>query len=109
MSRQSKAFICGCKGLSLEAQERAQIARHRPWGLILFKRNIESPAQVAASRGAYRVVRCLARRPSMFLLMAIPTRASRIRCLTCVILSAAWMDGFGETWNGAYRGWRFSA
>jgi len=56
MSRQSKAFICGCKGLSLEAQERAQIARHRPWGLILFKRNIESPAQVAALVASFREI-----------------------------------------------------
>ncbi len=56
MSTHPKAFICGCKGLSLEAQERALIARHRPWGLILFKRNIDSPAQVAALAASFREI-----------------------------------------------------
>ncbi len=50
----TKAFICGCKGLSLDAQERALIARHQPWGLILFKRNIDTPAQVAALVESFR-------------------------------------------------------
>ncbi len=49
-----KAFICGCKGLSLDAQERALIGRHQPWGLILFKRNIDTPAQVAALVESFR-------------------------------------------------------
>ncbi len=49
-----KAFICGCKGLSLDAQERALIALHQPWGLILFKRNIDTPAQVAALVESFR-------------------------------------------------------
>ena len=56
MSTHPKAFICGCKGLSLEAQERALIARHRPWGLILFKRNIDTPAQVAALAASFREI-----------------------------------------------------
>ena len=51
-----KAFICGCKGLSLEPQERAQILRHRPWGLILFKRNIDTPEQVAALVASFREI-----------------------------------------------------
>ena len=51
-----KAFICGCKGLALEPQERAQIARHRPWGLILFKRNIDNPQQVAALVASFREI-----------------------------------------------------
>jgi beta-N-acetylhexosaminidase len=43
----SRAFITGVSGLELNADERAFIAAERPWGFILFKRNIETPAQVA--------------------------------------------------------------
>lgn len=41
------AFICGCAGLELTAEERRFVADARPWGLILFKRNIGDPAQVS--------------------------------------------------------------
>ena len=56
MTTDAKAFICGCKGLSLEPHEREMIARHRPWGLILFKRNIGDPAQVAALVASFREI-----------------------------------------------------
>ena len=56
MNTDAKAFICGCKGLSLEAHEREMIARHRPWGLILFKRNIGDPAEVAALVASFREI-----------------------------------------------------
>jgi beta-N-acetylhexosaminidase len=56
MTPQPKAFICGCKGLSLDAQERALIALHQPWGLILFKRNIDAPEQVAALTASFREI-----------------------------------------------------
>src|SRR5581483_9105999 len=42
-----KAFITGISGTELNAAERAFIAAERPWGFILFKRNIETPDQVA--------------------------------------------------------------
>src|ERR1700759_3036176 len=45
---QSKAFITGISGLELNADERAFIGAERPWGFILFKRNIDPPPQVAA-------------------------------------------------------------
>lgn len=44
----SRAFITGVSGLALTADERAFIRAERPWGFILFKRNIETPAQVAS-------------------------------------------------------------
>src|SRR5579871_2019833 len=44
---QPKAFITGISGTVLNADERAFIAAERPWGFILFKRNIETPRQVA--------------------------------------------------------------
>lgn len=42
----SRAFITGVSGLELSAAEREFIRLERPWGFILFKRNIETPAQV---------------------------------------------------------------
>src|SRR3954453_1777298 len=44
----SRAFITGISGLELSAAERAFIRAERPWGFILFKRNIETPAQIAS-------------------------------------------------------------
>ncbi|GIQ73123.1 beta-N-acetylhexosaminidase [Bradyrhizobium sp. RD5-C2] len=44
----NRAFITGVSGLVLNDAEREFIRAERPWGFILFKRNIESPAQVAA-------------------------------------------------------------
>src|SRR4051812_42142595 len=42
-----RAFIIGVAGLSLSADERAFLRAAEPWGLILFKRNVSSPEQVA--------------------------------------------------------------
>ena len=42
----SRAFITGVSGPELTAAEREFIAAERPWGFILFRRNIETPAQV---------------------------------------------------------------
>ncbi|MGH6709427.1 MAG: beta-N-acetylhexosaminidase [Bradyrhizobium sp.] len=50
----NRAFITGVSGLELSADERAFIAAERPWGFILFKRNIETPAQVASLVGELR-------------------------------------------------------
>jgi beta-N-acetylhexosaminidase len=44
----SRAFITGVSGLELSASEREFIRAERPWGFILFKRNIETPDQVSA-------------------------------------------------------------
>ena len=41
------AIIYGCEGHILTAAEKALYARVNPWGFILFKRNIDSPEQVA--------------------------------------------------------------
>jgi beta-N-acetylhexosaminidase len=50
----TKAFITGIAGLTLTAAERDFIAAERPWGFILFKRNIETPAQVTSLIGELR-------------------------------------------------------
>jgi beta-N-acetylhexosaminidase len=44
----TRAFITGVSGTELTAVEREFIRAQRPWGFILFKRNVETPAQVAA-------------------------------------------------------------
>src|SRR5262249_2280388 len=41
-----RAFITGLAGPLLGAQERVFLRDAAPWGLILFKRNIQSPEQV---------------------------------------------------------------
>jgi beta-N-acetylhexosaminidase len=42
----SRAFITGISGTELSAAERQFIRTERPWGFILFKRNVETPEQV---------------------------------------------------------------
>jgi beta-N-acetylhexosaminidase len=44
----TRAFITGVSGTELTAAEREFIRGERPWGFILFKRNVATPAQVAA-------------------------------------------------------------
>ena len=51
---ESRAFVCGCAGLELDDPELAFLRRWRPWGLILFHRNIADRAQVAALTRAFR-------------------------------------------------------
>ena len=43
----ARAFIIGVSGLTLTREERDFIRAERPWGFILFKRNIDTPAQVS--------------------------------------------------------------
>src|SRR5882757_7206938 len=49
-----RAFITGLAGATLTAEERSFLRDARPWGLILFKRNVETPAQVGALTAAFR-------------------------------------------------------
>jgi beta-N-acetylhexosaminidase len=43
----ARAFITGVAGPALTAEEREFLRAERPWGLIIFKRNIDNPLQVA--------------------------------------------------------------
>jgi beta-N-acetylhexosaminidase len=43
-----RAFITGVSGLTPTHDEREFIRAERPWGFILFRRNIEKPSQVSA-------------------------------------------------------------
>ncbi len=42
----TRAFVCGCLGATLDADERAFLRDAAPLGVILFRRNIETPEQV---------------------------------------------------------------
>jgi len=50
----TRACILGCAGTSLTAEEIAFFKDARPWGFILFKRNIDNPDQVRALTEALR-------------------------------------------------------
>jgi beta-N-acetylhexosaminidase len=51
-----RAFIAGIAGTELSAAEREFISAERPWGFILFKRNVENPSQVANLTSELRAV-----------------------------------------------------
>ena len=51
---ESKSVIFGCSGLTLTADERAFYADERPWGFILFGRNIGERQQIADLTAALR-------------------------------------------------------
>jgi beta-N-acetylhexosaminidase len=50
----AKAFISGCAGTRLSSDEIAFFKDERPWGLILFKRNCEEPAQIRDLAAGFR-------------------------------------------------------
>ncbi|MBV9458235.1 MAG: beta-N-acetylhexosaminidase [Bradyrhizobium sp.] len=52
----TKAFITGLAGTELSHAERDFIRAERPWGFILFRRNIDTPSQVTALTNEIRDV-----------------------------------------------------
>ena len=50
----TRALILGCAGRTLSAEETAFFRDVRPWGFILFKRNIGTPDEVRALTEALR-------------------------------------------------------
>ncbi len=52
----TRAFVCGCLGPTLDHDERAFLKDADPLGVILFRRNVESPAQVAALTAEIRAI-----------------------------------------------------
>ncbi len=51
-----RALICGCSGLEFSDEEIALLRAVRPWGLILFRRNVDTPAQVARLTARFREI-----------------------------------------------------
>jgi beta-N-acetylhexosaminidase len=50
----ARAFICGLAGASLAPEEISFLRETRPWGVILFRRNVESRAQLRVLTEALR-------------------------------------------------------
>jgi len=50
----ARAFITGLAGAAITPEERAFLRDSRPWGLILFKRNVETLAQVTVLVSEFR-------------------------------------------------------
>ncbi len=50
----ARAFICGISGTGIEPDEAAFLRETDPFGLILFKRNVDNPAQVKALTAKFR-------------------------------------------------------
>lgn len=52
----ARAFIAGIASTAFSDEEKRFFAEASPWGLILFKRNIETPAQVTELTRAFRAL-----------------------------------------------------
>src|SRR3954453_16386811 len=50
----ARALIAGCSGPVLTAEEEEFFRAAAPWGFIVFRRNIETPAQLTALTAALR-------------------------------------------------------
>ncbi len=50
----ARAFIIGLAGLTISASERAFLRQTSPWGLIIFRRNVSTPQQVAELTRSFR-------------------------------------------------------
>jgi beta-N-acetylhexosaminidase len=61
-----KAFICGCSAFALTPEERSFLRENRPWGFILFKRNVGDRDQLRALIRAFR--ECVGRRDAPVLI-----------------------------------------
>jgi len=45
MNKNHKSFVCGIKGMYLSKNEKTFLIEHKPWGVILFSRNIKTIKQ----------------------------------------------------------------
>ena len=42
MNKNHKSFVCGIKGKKLSDKEKRFLIKYKPWGIILFSRNIDT-------------------------------------------------------------------
>ncbi len=73
----SKAFIIGCEGHQLSDEEVAFIKDQRPWGFIIFARNIDTPDQVRSLCAQFR--ECVGREDAPILIDEEGGRVQRLR------------------------------
>src|ERR1700726_1676052 len=50
----ARAFITGVAGTALTSNEQSFLREAEPWGLIIFKRNVETPDQLRALVAGFR-------------------------------------------------------
>ncbi|HEY2228466.1 MAG TPA: beta-N-acetylhexosaminidase [Xanthobacteraceae bacterium] len=50
----ARALITGVSGTALTTQERSFLREAEPWGLVVFKRNVEAPDQLRALAASFR-------------------------------------------------------
>ena len=48
IDKNCRAFICGIKGKKISLKEKNFLIKYKPWGIILFSRNIETIKQTKA-------------------------------------------------------------
>jgi beta-N-acetylhexosaminidase len=72
----ARAFITGLGGTSISLGERQFLREASPWGLILFKRNIDNPQQVANIVGDFRT--CVGREDAPVLIDQEGGRVQRL-------------------------------
>jgi beta-N-acetylhexosaminidase len=72
-----KSFIAGCGSLQLTTEEAAFFREEQPWGLILFARNVSSPAQVSELTHSFR--ECVDRKDAPVLIDQEGGRVQRLR------------------------------
>lgn len=56
MALEVRAFTCGCAGLEFTSDERDFMRRFKPWGLILFGRNVQNRSQLSALTKEFREI-----------------------------------------------------
>lgn len=74
---QPRAVIFGCAGHQLTAEERSLFSESRPFGLILFARNIDTPRQVLDLTAEFRS--CVARPDAPVLIDQEGGRVARLK------------------------------
>ena len=56
MIKRTRAFICGISGHNLKKSEVSFLKKYKPWGIILFSRNIKSINQVQKLTGSIKKI-----------------------------------------------------
>ncbi|HEY8579585.1 MAG TPA: beta-N-acetylhexosaminidase, partial [Beijerinckiaceae bacterium] len=77
MTLDARAFTCGCAGPVLTADERDFMRRFKPWGLVLFARNVNDRAQLSALTSEFR--ECVGRDDAPVLIDQEGGRVRRMR------------------------------
>ena len=56
MIKKTRAFICGISGHNLKKSEVSFLKKYKPWGIILFSRNIKTINQVQKLTGSIKKI-----------------------------------------------------